>query len=537
MQHQAYTHINHTLNALTLIALAALSPLSPQSALAEPAPPPATPTEPTSPPTAPQAPTLLILSGLHGYIEPCGCTIDLKLGGIERLARSVREARARGPVALLVAGGHLFETRELPPHRAAQDEAKARLLRATLADLGVEALIPGPQDLALGEALYSALELKHPLPDATVNAAGGAPRLLRLGDLRVGVLGLGVEGEPHPTLGAHLPPAPAARAAAALLRAQGAHVIVALTTLPRPALRELAREGLGVDLWVLAEGALEEPSLSPVEGGGLIVEAGDRGRHLAALTLHDAASDGPLLDPAGDRARRRAELALRLKMRRQVGGLGGWGGASAQELAALEAELSALDAQLASPPADEGKRVHYTLTPIREDLPADEAVSRAVAAYQASLRDLNLSVAGQVKPLPPGGQGYAGQAECAPCHADAVQFWERTPHARAWKTLEDDNKTFDVECVGCHVTGWQLPGGSALGHTAGLESVQCEACHGPSSRHAEVGGGEAGTRRYAPPDTCTTCHNPLHSPKFNYAEYLKRVLGPGHGASLSTVTP
>jgi len=515
--------------ALPLSAHAAPPP-APEAAPA-PAAAPAPEAAPAPAPAAP--PTLLILSGLHGYIEPCGCTVDLKLGGLERLARLIREARARGPVALLVAGGHLFETAELPAHRAAQDEAKARLLRATLADLGVDALAPGPQDLALGRALYASLGAEAPLPDVTVNAPGGAPRLLRVGDLLVGVLGLGAEGAAHPALGAHVPAAAAARAAVDLLRAQGAHVVVALTTLPRPALRELARGGIGVDLWVLGEGAFEERALLPAEGGGLILEAGDRGRHLAALALEGAAGAGPLRDPAGERARRRAEVALRLKMRRQASGAfgGAFGGASGDGgTAALEAELSALDAQLAAPPPDEGKRVTYTLTPITPDLPADEGVLRAVEAYQASLQALNLRVAGEVKPLPPGGSGYAGQAECALCHPAAVEFWEGTAHARAWRTLEEGRKTFDVECVGCHVTGWQAPGGSALGHTEGLEAVQCEACHGPSALHAEVGGGEAGTRRAVPAEVCAACHNPLHSPKFSYADYLPRVLGPGHGA-------
>ena len=37
-------------------------------------------------------------------------------------------------------------------------------------------------------------------------------------------------------------------------------------------------------------------------------------------------------------------------------------------------------------------------------------------------------------------------------------------------------------------------------------------------------------RRDAPGEFCATqCHTPEHSDHFNYAQYLPRILGPGHG--------
>ena len=144
-------------------------------------------------------------------------------------------------------------------------------------------------------------------------------------------------------------------------------------------------------------------------------------------------------------------------------------------------------------------------------------------------RQINLANAGKVIPLQAGQNGYAGNTECAMCHPTAQKIWEESRHAKAWETLVKDDKTFDVECVSCHVTGWQQPGGTALGHTQGKEAVQCEACHGPSSKHAEMGGGESYTKKKVPKEVCTTCHNQLHSPKFNYETYQQKIVVPGHG--------
>ena len=79
-----------------------------------------------------------------------------------------------------------------------------------------------------------------------------------------------------------------------------------------------------------------------------------------------------------------------------------------------------------------------------------------------------------------------------------------TRHSHAWETLVKAKKTFDVECGSCHVTGWQEPGGSALG-TPISSRMQCEACHGPAAKHAEVGGGEAYVKLKVPAVKCEAC--------------------------------
>ena len=481
-------------------------------------------------------PRLLIISDLIGYIEPCGCTIDLKLGGIARAVHLINELRAQGPTALLVVGSHLFEYPTVEPHQVAQEETKAQLIRGILSMLKVDAFVPGPNDLARGGEFYRTLSELSPLPDVTINHTDGASKVITLGELKIGIFGV---IDPQSTLSMRsAQPALAigdtAQLTAKDLRARGAHVVIGMASIDRAQLRKLAQKTEGVDLWILGRHPQEETALSPVEGrSSFIVEAGDRGRNLGSIQLIDAQREGALKDPYGDRTRKETELRLKIKMKERLGGVRFGGGTpfgGSNGLQALKDQLRALS--LTPPKSDQGKQLRYTLIPIKEDLPRDQNIKNAVQDFQASLKELNLSVAGQVKPLPDGANGYAGNKECKQCHVAAQNFWETTKHAKAWETLVKADKTFDVECVGCHVTGWQKPGGSALGHTEGLQDVQCEACHGPSSRHAEVGGGEAWTKRVVPISTCEKCHNKHHSPKFDNEAYRKSIIGPGHGLPL-----
>jgi hypothetical protein len=117
------------------------------------------------------------------------------------------------------------------------------------------------------------------------------------------------------------------------------------------------------------------------------------------------------------------------------------------------------------------------------------------------------------------------------CHSEAVDFWKRTRHANAWKTLEDANKEFNLECISCHVTGWGEAGGATLGHNEPLRNVQCETCHGPGSIHIDKDGADdPRTITLSPAETlCKNCHNEKHSDTFEFRAYLRDITGPGHG--------
>ncbi len=468
-------------------------------------------------------PRLLVLSALNGYVEPCGCTVELTLGGIDRIAALIEAERQRGPTAVLMVGATLFDPHVDDAHLADQEAAKAEVLARALRRIGVDVVVPTRTELKYGGPVLSPLRETWPWPDATVNVPGGQPRTLTLGDVRVGVFGLADPGAGATPAGAPTDPEAAARAAASALRAEGAHVVVGLAAMPRKQVRSLAKAVEGVDLWMLGHEPHEE-TLGQPAGGAFLIEAGDRGRHVGRVVLLEASQPGPLTDPVGERARALKALELQIRMRADV-----LSRTQDPAVAPLVAELERQRAELAATPLPAvGKRYEYTLVPVPKDTPPDPEIAGWLAEYNARLKEINLAASAPVPPVPEGGQGYAKGKNCIDCHEEAQKVWLATPHAKAWKTLVDANKTFDAECVSCHVTGWLLPGGVNLKNLDGLTDVQCEACHGPGEKHVDVGGDDVTTKLRVPESVCVVCHNKFHSPKFDYATYLPKVLGPGH---------
>jgi hypothetical protein len=135
------------------------------------------------------------------------------------------------------------------------------------------------------------------------------------------------------------------------------------------------------------------------------------------------------------------------------------------------------------------------------------------------------------EPVAAGESSYVGVAVCSGCHQEERKVWERTAHAGAYATLQKGHKEYNLDCVGCHVTGYDQPGGSTVAHVEHLESVQCETCHGPGSRHAASPALEGAIERHPNLDLCAnTCHHPPHvGADWNVAAALPKILGPGHG--------
>ena len=473
-------------------------------------------------PTVSGPPRLLVLSSLNGYLEPCGCTVDLTLGGIDRTATVVSNEQSLGPTVIVVVGPTLFDPHVTDPHLAQQEATKARTLVDSLRHIGVDAIVPTAGELKYGGGVLDAARGDWTWPDATVNVPGGRPTVKVAGDATFAFLGFIKPGDVAPG-GTGMDPEPAAREALAALSLQSVSIRVGLSALSRRETRVLARALPEIDLWVLGDRPAEEAELQAV-GDTYLVEAGDRGRHLGRLVLHGLSTTGRLADPVGERSRALRRLDGQLRMARDVASRTN-DARAIEKVAALEVERKGVES--ASPP-DIVKHLDYTLLPIGKGVVPEPALEAALLAYNVRLKEVNLASDAPPPPLPEGGNGYAGGKACVECHEDAQAVWLTTPHARAWKTLVDGKKSFDAECVSCHVTGWRAPGGVNLTTAASMGDVQCEACHGPSAKHVDLGGDEYMTKLRVAEAVCKTCHNEFHSPKFDFATYLPKVLGKGH---------
>jgi len=494
---------------------------------------------------------LFYTAEVHGTVEPCGCTSD-PLGDISRLAGVMADAKRSGAsVALVDAGGLLYPEGGLSAKERPSAELRAGFLAKEMEKLGLIGAGVADTDLSPGAETAEAQARLQPRRLASnITGAGAAlraPVLQKLGAITVGVLGV-ADPEIARQLGGKATEMTAAvQRDADELRKRGAEVIVLLAPLDKNTARKLARD-TNVDIVVLGKRVGKGMAQGERVGHALLVASADELQRVGRLeiVLRGPAASGAsveLADAGGPDAIKLRREELTRSIQRIQANLQSWtaaGGAAGtdsafvaskrRELADLQAEQARLNAPWA-PPAT-GSYVVNTLIPLRRALRRDGAVASAMKSLDRAIAASNLKQAVPPPPAEPGRASYVGIAKCAGCHKAAVTFWNHTVHAQAWKTLVEGGKQADYKCVGCHVTGFGQVGGSSLGFTKKLESVQCEVCHGPGSLHVLGEGNEQPLAiKRAPPETvCLGCHTEQHSDTFAYVPYLRDIVGPGHGA-------
>jgi peroxiredoxin len=118
-------------------------------------------------------------------------------------------------------------------------------------------------------------------------------------------------------------------------------------------------------------------------------------------------------------------------------------------------------------------------------------------------------------------KGYSGNDVCGVCHQQEQATWQFTKHSTAYDTLVTHNADRRTDCVGCHVVGFEEPGGfDFTRRPAHFEGVGCESCHGRGGPHLSPGFVPQGGG-YA--EVCSTCHNPTHSLGFDYDSFHPRI--------------
>ena len=192
----------------------------------------------------------------------------------------------------------------------------------------------------------------------------------------------------------------------------------------------------------------------------------------------------------------------------------------------------------APPTAQDGSVFALRFVPLEPSLPKNAAVKTLLDDYQRKVGLLNLAWAkkhGRDCPRAQGEQAtFTGNEACRSCHAEAFSVWEGSKHSGAYQTLLKLGRQYDLNCIGCHVTGYDRPGGVCrVDKVEERASVGCESCHGPGSIHSD-GGDPASIVAKPGKDNCVRCHNPENSPHFDFASFLPQILGPGHGGQKSS---
>lgn len=500
----------------------------------------------------PPGATVLFLSALKGYTEPCGCTLDLVLGGIDRIAGFVTTLSSKtGSVVPVAAGDFLFERETIEESGRAQELRKADLLMEAAKTMGLKLTVAGSRDLAAGLDFFTtkmaesgATVLAANLTRADGGRIGPAHAVLKAGSERIGFVG--ITAPETVAANSEVKASPAAEAVAASVKAfasmpaaEAPTAVVVLFSGDIVAARQQLAQMQGVDFVVIGKEPRETDEMERI-GSAVSLEAYDQGRNIGRLKLVGAGSGVWSSARVGSDAERARLDQIIGTTEAQIASLPKPApgaaeapivGALRQKLEGYRSERRGLDA--AAPSFAAGTR-SYFFEPVamKPGYPVNDTVAQAMVRYNEALKSINLASVENIAPVPEGSASYVGVVECQKCHVTEHAFWKTTQHGHAIETLRERNKEFDRSCIGCHVTGYRQPGGSVLGNLRGLEDVQCEQCHGPGSNHIKnpsLVNVPGGVQREVKESTCLQCHVPEHSPKFNFEAYLPRIVGPGHG--------
>ncbi len=431
----------------------------------------------------------------------------------------------------MVDAGNLFYGKPAVPERdRAQQIEKAKLQAAAYALVGIDAMLPGAGDLALGLPFLDGLATEHKLPYVAANLECGGSSVfpssitIERGGLQVGIVGVVGNSAKEPGCRATEPIA----AAKAAVEAARADVVIVLSGQKTEEDEALAAAVPQVSLIVNGQERqqLEQPRGLP--NGGLLLASGSRGKQLgvATLTLTPGATrwrDTKILARYADQkdsyAERKKELegriaaaaddATRARLQKQADFMG-------RKIAEIEKEL-ATEASTGGP----AHQLDNALVDMGAELADHPATAALVAAAKERIAQVEpISTVSAVASGP-----FAGSSACTGCHATQAQQWGATGHSRAWATLAAAGSERDRACFECHVTGAFHPDGPKdPGAVAGLEGVGCESCHGPGKAHVS---NPPTVEMIARPDVhvCTTCHDGKRDEgRFDAGTYLPKVV-------------
>jgi hypothetical protein len=403
-------------------------------------------------------------------------------GGLARRATLVDRARLSARAIVQVDAGDLVGSVEDDSHLqdATVREARERLVLKSYQRMGVDAMTMGERDLALGVAALRSLADETAAPIVAANVIGddgrplfAADRIVQAGDVKVGVFGvLDLQGESW--------------------TAPAGVVLTDPVAAVRSAVRSLRAQGARVivGLFHVAGGVVRAKAIAATTSGIDLVVLGHAG-------------------PAGS-----PQFV--------------WPGVGGTQIGRVEVHISGHAVRLedlllaTSPEVPEQLGVRLL---VRVD---SEPIAATFAESVAAMKAKGIHAYGE-------GWTYGSTALCQECHATQAAQWKTTDHAHAFETLQTKGNHRDPSCMGCHMTGFLLPGGGQNFESASqFADVGCEACHGPSVAHVVSRDKHRGTSRRVDPIVCLGCHTPdKNLGSFDVAKAMKEIVGAGHGERLA----
>ncbi len=429
----------------------------------------------------------------------------------------------------------MWKTAHIGDDRALQQQEKGVLQLDVLMASGIDAMVPGEHDLALGRDWLKGQAERVQAPYVATNLwCGGEPLFPRSRTVDIAGKRVLITGLLSPE--AELPADCRADAPVALLQREikehpDHDLVVVLSRLSMDGDAELASEVPEVDLIVGGGSVTARPSPAQLRNGAVRLEAGSRGKLLVVADIEmvsggrgfAAANANDDLQSTLDRTRSRRDKAIaqeaeatsdarRESATRRRTHLDG-------EVLRLEQELAAVQAAAQQP----SHSLHLRQVSLDDAIADDPPTLVKVEATKAAIEERE--TAARVASATPLRGPYVGSNSCAGCHAEATAQWKTTAHAHAWQTLVDQRRQVDMECFSCHVTGaFHAEGPQHPNQVGSLQDVGCEACHGPGHDHVR----DPATAHMTvdpPVSTCMQCHDgDRDGGRFDYNAYRVKVV-------------
>ncbi|MGL6227441.1 MAG: multiheme c-type cytochrome [Thermoguttaceae bacterium] len=450
----------------------------------------------------PQPKFAFVFTGfLEGYLEPCGCAGMLEMkGGLSRRFSLLGSLREKGWPLITIDGGDFCGD-----FGGKQAELKLHFIAEALRKMKYDAIGIGKNELRFSAEELLTLTVNLPDVKSPFTAVNIAPfefnpsmiapyLVLEQGGIRVGVVSIITKGLLEEIDNQEIvktDPIIRVREILPALEKENCDYLVLISHGKRGQVLEETEEFLKsfpkkFGIVVVSDPPAEPPRQAPkVIDGRYFIEVGEKGKFAVVLGVFDDAKNP------------------------------------------VRYQAVAIDSRYANSPI---------ITEMMQD-------------YQDRLRELGpkgLGIKDYVHPRFDQLGKYIGSKECQSCHEISYDVWKKSKHANAWKSLTTTSvpaRTFDPDCVGCHVVGWNpaehYPYTSgyniAAGENAGkLVDVGCESCHGPGEMHkiAEMGKdktAQAESRLAVrlqlenAQKSCITCHDGDNSPAFQFDSYWKQI--------------
>ena len=439
----------------------------------------------------------------------------------------VSGARTEAPTLVLDGGDLFWKTGVIPESRLSQQRVKAQLQAEAYALAGLDALVPGEGDLALGADFFAQVVQAHSLPVVAANLVCGdqsfqPTTVVEKGGWRFGILGV-VEGA---YLGCEVGD-PLASATAAMADMGEVDVTIGMVHGSRGLEEELA-EALALDFVINGHTRTSHRDPDRLESGSYALAVGSRGKRLGRLDLEFVSgASGWRPEEVGQDLQARLErfedrvataktaLDEAADARTEV--------RAARRLVHYEEELAGIRAQIAEAESlsDQPRHVfRHQHVDLDDDLGEHAATQALVEAAKAKIGEVAVE-AGQGEAVNHG--DFVGSVTCRGCHTAQYAQWSQTRHARAYESLVHASRHMDQDCFSCHVTGaFHVDGPQLPAHVGMLKNVGCESCHGPGRNHP---GPDSPIHREAGTEVCTACHDGERDEgRFDEESYRLRVI-------------